>query len=100
MPADNIGLDQIQSALNAAGNPWEAGVTSLSTLPFEEQRKHLGVTPPSGELSTEEAAQQALQTQAKIREEAIGAVTAPAAYDLRDVGGKNFVTDIRDQLSC
>jgi C1A family cysteine protease len=45
-------------------------------------------------------AQQALQNQARIRAEAIGAVTAPAAYDLTNVGGKNFVTDVKDQLSC
>lgn len=100
MATNGVSLDQIQSALHAAGDPWEAGVTSLSSLPFEEQQKHLGVTPPPGELSIEEVAQRALQLQSSIREQAIAAVTAPAAFDLRNVGGKNFVTPITDQLSC
>src|SRR5688572_21881070 len=100
MATANIGLDQIRSALSAAGDPWEAGVTSLSSLPLEEQKKHLGVTPPPGEPSIEEVAQRALQMQAAIGAEALAAVAAPAAYDLRNVGGQNFVTPITDQLSC
>jgi len=100
MPTDKIGLDQIRGALSAAGDPWEAGVTSLSSLSPEEQRNYLGVTPPPGELSVEEAAQRALQLQGTIRAEAIGAVTAPASYDLRNVGGRNFVTPIKNQASC
>jgi hypothetical protein len=31
----NISLDQIINALSQAGDPWEAGVTSLSELPLE-----------------------------------------------------------------
>jgi C1A family cysteine protease len=34
------------------------------------------------------------------KNEALRAVGAPTAYDLRNVGGKNFVTPIRDQSSC
>jgi len=100
MSTSNISLDQIRSALSAAGDPWEAGVTSLSSLPLEEQKKHLGVTPPPGEPSIEEIAQRAIKMQEAIKEQAIAAITAPATFDLRNVGGQNFVTPIRDQLSC
>jgi C1A family cysteine protease len=100
MAADKIGLSQIQKALSADGDPWEAGVTSLSSLTFEEQKKYLGVTPPSGEPSIEEIAQRALQTKAAIRAEALAAIEAPVAYDLRNVGGKNFVTEIKNQSNC
>jgi len=75
-------------------------VTSLSSLPPEEQRKYLGVNPPPGEMTATEAAKRALELQASIRAEAIGAVTAPAAFDLRNVGGSNFVTPIKNQSSC
>lgn len=100
MATDNISLDRIRSALNAAGDPWESGVTSLSSLPIKEQKKRLGVTPPPGEPSIEEIAQRALTMQATIKEQAIAAITAPTAFDLRNVGGNNFVTPITDQLSC
>lgn len=35
-----------------------------------------------------------------LRNAAIASIGAPATYDLRNVGGKNFVTDVRDQQSC
>jgi C1A family cysteine protease len=100
MPDGNISLNDIRTALNAAGNPWEAGVTNLSNLPLEEQKRRLGVNPPPGELTAEEAAARAKATQASIRQQAISAVGAPAAYDLRNVGGRNFVTPVTDQKSC
>jgi C1A family cysteine protease len=100
MPTNKISMDQVRSALSAAGDPWEAGVTRLSSLPPEEQKNYLGVVPPPGELSIEQVAQRALQVQAAIKAQAIAAVNTPAAYDLRNVGGANYVTPIRDQASC
>lgn len=100
MPRNNIGLDEVRGALSKAGDPWEAGVTSLSSLPLEEQMKHLGVMPPAGEPSIEEVEQQILSMQESLRAEALAAIAAPAAYDLRNVGGKSYVTPIKDQLSC
>ena len=95
-----IGLGDIQDALRDAGDPWEAGVTSLSSLSIEEQRVRLGVTPPPGELSIEEVALRAEEMKGAMRTQAIAAIGAPAAYDLRNVGGANYVTPIKDQASC
>jgi C1A family cysteine protease len=100
MATQNINLEQIRSSLSDAGDPWEAGVTSLSSLSFEELKKHLGVTPPPGEPSIEEIEQRVESLKESLHAEALAAVGAPAAYDLRNVGGKNFVTPIRDQKSC
>ena len=100
MAKKNISLGDIKTALDKADNPWEAGVTSLSSLSPDEQKSYLGVTPPPGELSIEEVAERALEMQEAIRDEAITAITAPTSYDLSDVGGKNYVTAIKDQSSC
>ena len=100
MPTNGISLDDIRAALSAAGNPWQEGWTSLSSLSFEEQKKHLGVVPPPGELSIEEVAERALESQAEMKELAIGVVGAPAAKDWRSEGGGNYVTVIKNQASC
>ena len=101
MAKKNIfGLGDIQEALRDAGDPWEAGVTSLSSLSVEEQKARLGVTPPPGEMTIEEVALQAEELKANIKALTISSIGAPAAYDLRNVGGKNYVTPIKDQASC
>jgi len=100
MTTDNISLKQIRSDLSEAGDPWEAGVTSLSSLSFEEQKTYLGVTPPPDEPSIDEIELRVESEKESLKTEALAAIGAPVAYDLRNVGGKNFVTPIRDQKSC
>lgn len=100
MTTNNISLEQIRSELSLAGDPWEAGVTSMSLLPFEEQKIRLGVTPPLGEPNIEDIAQQVQIGKDKLKEAAPSAAGTPSAYDLRDVGGKSFVTQIKDQKNC
>lgn len=100
MQINSISLNDIRSALSQEGDPWEAGVTSMSTLASDEQQLRLGVKPPPGEASITEVAQRSKQTQTQIKAQALAAVGAPVAYDLRNVGGSNFVTPITDQQSC
>ncbi len=98
--AESIGLDEIRSALKAAGDPWVAGVTSLSELPLAEKMKYLGVTPPPGEPGVEEIELRWKSMEMSLKTQALGTVGMPSAYDLRSIGGKNFVTPIRNQKSC
>jgi len=100
MPTNHIGLDEIRGALSEAGDPWEPGVTRLWSLPPEERVKFLGVVPPAGEPSIEEVEQQVVSRQESLKAEAIATVGAPAAYNLSNVGGKDYVTPIKDQSSC
>jgi len=100
MESEKIKLEDIRRALSDAGDPWEAGVTSLSSLPPSEQKKRLGFTPPADEATIEEAEQRWRSMEMSLKAEAIGIAGVPAAYDLRDVVGKNFVTPIKDQGNC
>lgn len=95
MAEDKSSLSQIQAAINAADAGWQAGVTSVSELPPEEQRIRLGVPPPPGGFD-----QLIRQSEAFRAQVTAAAAGLPAAYDLRNVGGKNFITAIRDQGGC
>jgi C1A family cysteine protease len=91
----NINVGQIQAAIRAAGASWEAGVTSVSDLSPDEQRIRLGVPPPPGGFESMLRQAEAFRAAA-----AATAANLPAAYDLRNIGGKNFITPIRDQGAC
>lgn len=100
MATDGISLTAIRTALDQEGDPWEAGVTSLTALPPDEQQLRLGVKPPPGQPGIKEVAQRSEQQRQQLRAQALADVGAPAAYDLRNVDGKNYVTPITDQQSC
>jgi C1A family cysteine protease len=95
MQEGKVTLAQIQAAIAESGAEWQAGATSVSELPPDEQKLRLGVQPPPGGFDS--VLRNAAAARAMVEESSAG---LPAAYDLRNVGGKNFITPIRDQGSC
>jgi C1A family cysteine protease len=96
MPVD---IQQLQTILSEREDAnWEAASTLISQLSDEELRLRLGLALPEGVTTLEEWAAQADQQEADITE--APEVAAPAAYDLRNVNGQNFITPIKDQSSC
>ena len=102
MANDNhVTLGEVREALSQEGDPWEAGVTSISVLMPDEQQHRLGVKPPPGEPNIHEVALRAKQNiqmlSARALERAAG---TPTEFDSRNIGGGNFVTPITDQKAC
>lgn len=99
---DVLEFKTLAKALKDAGSPWEMDETNeLALLTEEERRRRLGFIPPAGEMTLEEAvvldAEKAPIMAQELAAEAIG---LPTAYDLRNVGGKDFTTSVKNQGGC
>jgi C1A family cysteine protease len=87
----------IAEAIQSAGAAWQSGESFLTLATPEERRSRLGYSPGPGEPTLNEAEQMAMQAAATSGMRAQG---APAAFDLRNANGKNYISPVKDQGSC
>jgi C1A family cysteine protease len=93
-------IQETNNAIRAAGAKWQAAETSLTKIPRAEQLKRLGFVPGPGDKSLQEREGIAKANLETFRTSATLAAGVPATYDLRNVGGQNFITPITDQGNC
>jgi C1A family cysteine protease len=91
--ADKVSLGDIRAALAAAGEPWDAGTTSMSVLSEEEQKARLGVKPPPGTPAPGTIAAPGTETSA-------ASVGAPASFFWGTPTNNNYVTPVKNQGGC
>ncbi len=91
-------LRQLQALLAADDTAnWTAGPTSMLRLSDDERRVRLGYVPGPGELSLDERIRRGEANLDAVR---ATPATAPPAVDWRNVGGRSFISSVKDQGSC
>ena len=100
---DSYEVEEIKKAILNSNAKWEAEENFIMEMPKEERKILLGYTPGPDDpmLKVSELIANANMAAFKASIEKREAnLNPPSSYDLRNVGGQNFITPIKNQGNC
>jgi hypothetical protein len=99
MPLEGFNIQELQTKIAEQEAGWIAGETPFTRMSSVKRAHLLGYVPGPGERTLAERERIAKANLVTFLA-AVEAVSYPKSFDLRNVNGKQFITDIRDQGSC
>ncbi|HUO45651.1 MAG TPA: C1 family peptidase [Acidimicrobiia bacterium] len=99
MASRPIDLEILATDVEKAGSPWQVGETSMTMLTEQERVLRLGVQPPPGEMSLQEAAA-AFEHRLVAEVPPAASIGAPPSVDHRNLSGHNYTTSVKNQGNC
>ena len=93
-----IDLEQLRTTLEGEGATWRSGSTSMAALTEDLRVVRLGVPLPEAP-----EVERILGDGMRLAQSTGGltsAITAPAAFDSRSIGGQDYTTSVKNQGNC
>lgn len=98
MALEGFSIRELQTNIAQSDAEWQAGETPFTQMSSDERSLYLGYVPGPEDPSLEER-EHIAQTNLDAFL-AAAAAAHPSSYDLRNVGGRNFITLVKNQGGC